>query len=138
MTEAKTLAVQADAAARHSIAREVARQVFSLCEQFEGLPAFASDSREIERFKAGQRFAAKRIRNAIGNWVTHEDRQARLDAAADHEPQLRQARHDAAAEIERLQDLLRWAYSKLHDRQFRDLPDALRLDEMKLLLEHGI
>jgi hypothetical protein len=42
------------------------------------------------------------------------------------------------AEIEHLTDLLRWAYSKLHDRTFPALADSLRLDEIKLLLEHGI
>ena len=40
-----------------------------------------------------------------------------------------------AAEIERLTGLVRWAYSKLHARGFTDLDDAMKLDEMKLLLE---
>jgi hypothetical protein len=42
------------------------------------------------------------------------------------------------AEIERLTELVRWSYSKLHHRDFQRLDDALKLDEMKLLLEHGI
>ena len=54
-------------------ARELARQVFALCEWFEDLPDGAMDSQEVERFKAGQRFAAKRIRNAIGTWLTDEE-----------------------------------------------------------------
>ena len=45
---------------------------------------------------------------------------------------------ECAAEIQRLQDLVRWAYSKLHDRTFSHQEDALKLDEMKLLLEHGL
>ena len=43
-----------------------------------------------------------------------------------------------AAEIARLTDLVCWAYSKLHDRTFSRMDDALKLDEMKLLLEHGV
>jgi hypothetical protein len=43
---------------------------------------------------------------------------------------------ECAAEIHRLQELVRWAYSKLHGRTFNDIDDALKLDEMKLLLEH--
>lgn len=42
------------------------------------------------------------------------------------------------AEVERLTDLVRWAYSKLHMMHFSRQEDALRLDEMKLLLEHGL
>ena len=44
---------------------------------------------------------------------------------------------ECAAEIHRLHDLVRWAYSKLHMREFSNIDDALKLDEMKLLLEHG-
>jgi len=44
---------------------------------------------------------------------------------------------ECAFEIERLQELVRWAYSKLHNRTFDSLDDALKLDEMKLMLEHG-
>ena len=45
---------------------------------------------------------------------------------------------ECAAEIHRLQGLLRWAYSKLHGRTFSSMEDALKLDELKLLLEHGL
>ena len=45
---------------------------------------------------------------------------------------------ECAAEIHRLRDLLRWAYSKLHGRTFSSMEDALKLDELKLLLEHGL
>jgi hypothetical protein len=45
---------------------------------------------------------------------------------------------EAADEIERLTDLLAWSYSKLHSRSFNKLEDALKLDELKLFLEHGI
>jgi hypothetical protein len=53
--------------------RRVAREVFAVCEQFEELSDDAQDSQEVERFKAGQRFAAKRIRTAIGIWLTDEE-----------------------------------------------------------------
>ena len=40
---------------------------------------------------------------------------------------------------EQMLDLLRWAYSKLHMYSYRNMDDALKLDEIKLLLtvEHG-
>jgi hypothetical protein len=44
----------------------------------------------------------------------------------------------ALVERDRLRDLVWWAYAKLHMREFSKLEDALKLDEMKLLLEHGI
>jgi hypothetical protein len=42
-------------------------------------------------------------------------------------------------ENEQMLDLLRWAYSKLHTYSYRNMDDALKLDEIKLLLtvEHG-
>lgn len=45
---------------------------------------------------------------------------------------------ECAAEIARLSELVRWAYTKLHHRTFNDIDDCLKLDEMKLFLEHGI
>lgn len=36
-----------------------------------------------------------------------------------------------------LRDLMRWAYSKLHYREFGNPGDALMLDALKLELEHG-
>lgn len=54
-------------------AREVARQVFALCEWFEDLQDGVQDSQEEARFKSGQRFSAKRIRNGIGTWLTDEE-----------------------------------------------------------------
>lgn len=45
---------------------------------------------------------------------------------------------ECAAEIRRLQELVRWAYTKLHGRTFDSMEDALKLDEIKLLLEHDI
>jgi hypothetical protein len=44
----------------------------------------------------------------------------------------------AGAHAERLRELVRWAYTKLHTREFSNIDDAMNLDEMKLLLEHGI
>jgi hypothetical protein len=45
-------------------------------------------------------------------------------------------RADATDESD-LQDMLRWAYSKLHHAGYSKQEDALMLDRMKLLLEHG-
>ncbi|MFA6125479.1 hypothetical protein [Sphingomonas sp.] len=45
---------------------------------------------------------------------------------------------ECAAEIARLTELVRWAYTKLHRTNFTSMDDALKLDEMKLLLEHGL
>jgi hypothetical protein len=45
---------------------------------------------------------------------------------------------ECAAEIARLTELVRWSYSKLHRMNFTNMDDALKLDEMKLLLEHGL
>lgn len=36
-----------------------------------------------------------------------------------------------------LLDMVRWAYSKLHHVNYTKQEDALMLDRMKLLLEHG-
>jgi hypothetical protein len=36
-----------------------------------------------------------------------------------------------------LRDMVRWAYSKLHHASYSKQEDALMLDRMKLLLEHG-
>ncbi len=41
------------------------------------------------------------------------------------------------AETERLKYLLGWAYGKLNRFSFTNIDDALNLDEMKLVLEHG-
>lgn len=45
---------------------------------------------------------------------------------------------ECAAEIKRLTALLSWAYSKLHHVHYSKQDDALMLDEIKLLLEHGL
>lgn len=37
-------------------------------------------------------------------------------------------------QIEYHKSLLSWAYSKLHNRTFSDMEDALALDEIKLVL----
>jgi len=52
-----------------------------------------------------------------------------------NEPMLSEMLYEYAAEIEHLQELVRWAYSKLHRHTFNNIDDALKLDEMKLLLE---
>ena len=44
---------------------------------------------------------------------------------------------ECVAEILRLQSLLGWAYKKLRHTQFSNIDDAVKLDEMKLFLEHG-
>ena len=45
---------------------------------------------------------------------------------------------ECAAEIHRLTRLLAWSYSKLVYRSFADMEDCLAMDEIKLLLEHGV
>ena len=45
---------------------------------------------------------------------------------------------EAALCVGDLQDMVRWADSKLHHMSYSKLDDALMLDRMKLLLEHGI
>lgn len=45
---------------------------------------------------------------------------------------------DADAGEADLRDMVRWAYSKLHRQNYADQDDALMLDRMKLLLEHGV
>lgn len=37
-----------------------------------------------------------------------------------------------------LVEMIRWSYSKLHHLEFSNLDDALMLDRMKFLLEHGV
>lgn len=44
---------------------------------------------------------------------------------------------EAALCVGDLQDMVRWAYSKLHHASYSKQEDALMLDRMKLLLEHG-
>ena len=36
-----------------------------------------------------------------------------------------------------LHDMVRWAYSKLHHASYSKQEDAMMLDRMKLMLEHG-
>ena len=45
---------------------------------------------------------------------------------------------EAALCIGNLQDMVRWAYSKLHHMSYSKPDDALMMDRMKLLLEHGV
>ena len=45
---------------------------------------------------------------------------------------------EAACCVGDLQDMVRWAYSKLHRMNYSRPEDALMLDRMKLLLEHGV
>ena len=45
---------------------------------------------------------------------------------------------EAACCVGDLQDMVRWAYSKLHHMSYSKPEDALMLDRMKLLLEHGV
>jgi len=41
-------------------------------------------------------------------------------------------------EAEYLNELVVWAYSKLHTKEFSNMEDALMLDRMKLWAEHRI
>jgi hypothetical protein len=54
----------------------------------------------------------------------------KLDAATEA------ALDDGAGDSD-LHDMVRWAYSKLHHASYSKQEDALMLDRMKLLLEHG-
>lgn len=54
-------------------AREVARAAFEVCEFFEDIADKPDDTKEVERFKAGQRYAAKSIRKTLGAWLTDEE-----------------------------------------------------------------
>jgi hypothetical protein len=51
---------------------------------------------------------------------------------------LQDAKAVQSSEIDRLTQLLTWAYGKLHHVSFSKLEDNLKLDEIKLLLEHGL
>lgn len=55
----------------------------------------------------------------------------KLDAATE-------AAIDADAGEADLHEMVRWAYSKLHRQNYAQQDDALMLDRMKLLLEHGV
>ena len=44
---------------------------------------------------------------------------------------------EAACCVDDLQNMVRWAYSKLHHMSYSKQDDALMLDLMKLLLEYG-
>jgi len=41
-------------------------------------------------------------------------------------------------EVSYLEEMLRWAYSKLQGRTFSNMEDALMADRIKLWIEHGI
>ena len=45
---------------------------------------------------------------------------------------------ECAAEIHNLEEIVQWAYGKLHAQNYSKQEDALMLDRMKLRLEHGI
>src|SRR6188768_784366 len=54
-------------------AREVSRAAFELCEFLEDIKDKPNESPATERFKAGQRYAAKSIRKSLGIWLTDEE-----------------------------------------------------------------
>lgn len=82
----QAIAARADAQPVAPItAREVAAQVFALCEHIEGKPDSSADSFGLERFTAGERFAAKTIRHGIGTWLTDEEN-TRAAAPAPRQP----------------------------------------------------
>lgn len=47
-------------------------------------------------------------------------------------------REAALAELERVRDMLIWANAKLQPFSFSRQEDALKMDEIKLYLEHGL
>lgn len=60
-----------------------------------------------------------------------QSRIGRLDSAAE-------LAADVAAAEEGALSMVRWAYGKLHRQTYSKQEDALMLDRMKLLLEHGV
>jgi hypothetical protein len=63
--------------------RVVLQNVFAVCEAIEdAADDKPGDTPEVERFKAGSRFAGKRIRNAVGNWFQDEVNAARAASGA--------------------------------------------------------
>jgi len=64
---------------------DVRRAAFELCEFFEDVRDLPNDSRDVERFKAGQRYAAKRIRQGLGTWLTDEENKRSAERRAEKE-----------------------------------------------------
>lgn len=61
-------------------AREVARQTFALCEWMEETPHAPPTDDLSRQFQAGKAFAAKHIRNGVGNWLTDEENRVKDSA----------------------------------------------------------
>jgi hypothetical protein len=76
------------------------------------------------------------LMNAIK--VHAHDGWAPADCPSEIVGDLRCENDEMTNKLYRLQYLLHWAYGKLHDRTFSSMEDAMRLDEMKLLLEHDL
>jgi hypothetical protein len=60
---------------------DVRQAAFELCEFIEDIADKPTDLREVERFKAGQRYAAKWIRNGLGTWLADEENRRKAGAS---------------------------------------------------------
>ncbi|MDQ5959014.1 MAG: hypothetical protein QG592_92, partial [Pseudomonadota bacterium] len=81
------LSAQSVAGAVAPTADAVRRSAFELCEFIEDIKDKPTDSQEVERFKAGQRYAAKSIRKGLGIWfIDEENRHKAAQAAPAPEP----------------------------------------------------
>lgn len=58
-------------------ADEVRQAAFELCEWIEDIEDKPTDTSDVTRFKAGQRYAAKVIRRGIGTWFIDEENRRR-------------------------------------------------------------
>lgn len=76
------LSAQPVAGAVAPTADEVRRAAFELCEFIEDIKDKPTDSQEVERFKAGQRYAAKSIRRGLGIWFVDEENSRKTAQAA--------------------------------------------------------
>lgn len=68
--------------------------------------------------------------------IGHEKELTGLVAAA--RAFLAEPETEVVVEHAALHELVLWAYSKLHAREFTRLEDALELDRMKLYVEHRV
>ena len=75
-------AAQPVAGAVTPTADEVRLAAFELCEFIEEIKDKPTDSQEVERFKAGQRYAAKSIRKGLGIWFVDEENSRKTAQAA--------------------------------------------------------
>ena len=122
LAAAPTAPAQAASGGEVVSVKELADQVFALCESIEEMPDSAADSFALERFTAGQRFAAKQIRRGIGTWLVDE-RNIRRATPASAPPAGDPPAPAAAREVvEALRDYAEAAhyFVEAHDNELRE------------------